>query len=1067
MIKLKCNYTENPIGIDDASPRLSWQILSDVRGVMQTAFTVGVSSTAEKAETGDFDVWTSGRQESDANAVTVDAELTEKTRYFWRVGLEYNKGGREISEVGRFETGMFGADSWQAKWIEFKRPESSYRPESYTIDFDFRIINENMGFIFAAEDEADFLMWQLNTTDKKFGGAMSFRPHRWASGAATVLDEKALDKTVIHESAYFEKHHMCIAVNGSEITTSLDGSVIDVSETEAAGFGRIGFRQNRFGSGGEVAAYSNIVIKDAGGSILFSEDFSSAVNNSFSAGTVENGELIVSNALTLQKEEESSAPMYRKDFRVEKQISYARAYVSALGIYTLEINGKRVGEDYFNPGWTAYELNQDDNNYVMYQTFDITDYLKKGDNVIGAVTGHGWYSGKLFIGGNNRYGKGSKLLCQAEIVYTDGSRDTIATDSSWLTYGCGPIVSDDFQGGEHYDAQLEVENWSLPGCDTSGWREAKESCYNGKIIAQIGPTVRQVGEFKPVSVTGYDDGTYMVDLGQNIAGFVHLSVKGNAGDTVRLRFGEMLLSDGNLYTENLRSAVATDYYTLKGDPAGEVFKPRFTFHGFRYVEVKGYPGRLTADDITGIAVSSLQEQTGSFETSDEDVNRLQSNIKWGQLDNFISVPTDCPQRDERLGYTGDGQVFVRTACYNRNVKEFFNKFMLDVITNQRSDGSIADWTPNFVTAGDGASGSFGNSGWGDAVVIIPWTMYTAYGDERVITNNYDAMKKWVARYERMGGDGYIVDTCAYGDWLSIDAPTPKNVISTGYFAYCADLLSKMAGIIGNTDDERYYRQLFGNIKAAFNAAFVGEDGSVLGNTQTSYLIALKFDLLPTDELKRKAAELLVEDIKNKNWHLSTGFLGVAYLCPVLTEMGYGEVAYRLLHQDTFPSWLYSVRNGATTIWERWNSYNGETGRFEDAGMNSFNHYSLGSVGEWFYQYCAGIQYDEKNPAYKHTVIKPLIGGGLEYIDCSYDTPYGKIISNWKLENEKLLLEVSVPANTTATVFVPSDGADGITESGRPVEQAVEIEFAGYRDGYAIFELGSGFYSFCSPYSKAE
>ena len=1054
----------------NTAPILSWKLSSDVRGVVQKDYRVGVASTAQKAAAGQFDIWDSGLQKSEEQAVTVSAKLTEKTGYYWRVTVSDNKGNQAESEVASFETGFFEDSKWEAKWIELADVKNA-APENYTIDFDFRLIKDNLGFIFAAKDSRNFLMWQINTFEKKFGGSMSFRPHIWTNGSASVISggEKVLSEELMPKEDYYKQHHMTISVAGNRIVTSVDGTVIDDRTHSAAGYGKIGFRHTTAaGDCDEQGAYDNIVVKDGSGNILFSDNFDSGINSNFDIGTVENGELKVVNATGLQKDSEASAPLYRKSFNVTKKVEKARAYASALGIYELEINGSRVGEDYFNPGWTAYTLNPSpEDNYVMYQTFDVTDYLKNGENVIGAVTGHGWYSGKLFVGGNNRYGTGSKLLCQLEITYTDGSTEIISTDKSWLTNASGPILSDDFQLGETYDARKEIEHWSDAGCDISGWSPASESSYAGRVIAQIGPTVREIARLKPVSIDKRPDGKYIVDFGQNIAGFVCIAAKGNSGDTITLRHGEMLNADGSLYTDNLRSATATDRYTLKGGAKGETYTPRFTFHGFRYAEISGYPGELTEENISAVALSSLQERTGSYETSNEMVNQLQSNIAWGQLDNFISVPTDCPQRDERLGYTGDSQVFVRTAAYNSNVKEFFNKFMLDITSNQRDTGAIADWAPNYVTSGDRMSGSFGNSGWGDAVVTIPWTMYTTYGDKTVITDNYEAMKAWVGYYESKASSGsYIINSSAYGDWLSVNASTPTNLISTGFFAYCSDLLSRMAAVIGEAEDAAYYSELFSKIKADFNKEFVSSDGHVSGNTQTGYLVALKFDLLPTKELREKAAALLVEDIKLHDWHLTTGFIGVSYLNPVLTEMGYGDVAYRLLLQETYPSWLYSVKNGATTIWERWNSYNAETGTFGDVGMNSFNHYSLGSVGEWFYQYSAGIRYDEAQPGYKHTIIKPTIGGGLDYVNASFESEYGTIESNWRYEDsDVLVMEISVPAGTTATVYVPAKTADGITESGVSAAEAEAVEFTRYADGAAVYEIGSGDYVFRSKIDR--
>ncbi|WP_394917211.1 family 78 glycoside hydrolase catalytic domain [uncultured Robinsoniella sp.] len=1068
--ELECESAVNPLGIDESTPKLSWKLNSSQRGVMQTSYRIMAATSKDNLDAGNYDVWDSTVVESDQSAEVVygGKALEPGTRYYWKVQVTDNKGNTAVStEEAYWETGLMGTP-WDAKWIELDMGAAP-SPEKYSVEMDFRIINDDAGIIFAGKDNSNFLMWQINTFEKKFKGVTSFRPHQWVKGAAACIDEFTIED-VIPAEAQKEQHHIKIEVDGNQITTFIDDTQIDQRTSDYAAYGKLGFRQTyNPGDCDEQAAYDNIVVKDGAGNIMFSDNFDSGINNNFSIGNIDSGELVVTNALGLQNDAKAAAPMYRKDFEVEKQVKKATVYASALGIYELEMNGQKVGDDFFNPGWTNYELNQDDRNYVMYQAFDVTDMMQDGTNVIGAITGHGWYSGKLFVGGKERYGKDSKLLCQLEIEYADGEKVKISSNADWVASGDGPIVSDDFQMGETYDATREMPGWSEADFNFQGsWNPVKESGYDGDIVAHMGPGVKVIKEIKPISVNEQAEGTYIFDLGQNVSGFARMNVNGDADTVVKLRFGEMLQNDGSLYTANLRSAAATDYYTLKGDPNGETWQPRFTFHGFRYIEVTGYPGVPTVDDITGVAISSLQNTTGSFTTSNEDVNQLQSNITWGQLDNFISVPTDCPQRDERLGYTGDSQVFVRTAAMNQDVQTFFEKFMMDVTTNQRADGAIADWTPNYVTPGDGLSGSFGASGWGDGVIIIPWTMYTTYGDTSIIRQSYEGMKGWIRYYQNLETKDHLVEGCGnnYGDWLSVGADTPIDLICTGYYAYSCDLFSKMAEAIGETEDAAIYRNLFEEIKEGFNKAFVDEEGHVGNGTQTSYLMALKFNLLKDDEARKKAAAYLVEDIKNKNWHLSTGFMGVAYLCPMLTEMGYADVAYRLLLQDTYPSWLYSVRAGATTIWERWNSYDYETGQFGDVGMNSFNHYSLGSVGEWFYNYVAGISYDEKNPGYKHFNLKPYPGGGLSYIDSSFESVYGNIESSWSYgDNDSFFMNVTIPANSTATVYVPAENKDQVLENGILAAESEGLTFVKMEDGKAVFEAGSGQYQFTTVLRK--
>jgi len=741
-----------------------------------------------------------------------------------------------------------------------------------------------------------------------------------------------------------------------------------------------------------------------------------------------------------------SAPMFRKDFTLaaDKTVKRARLYSSALGVYTAYINGTKVGNDKLSPGWTDYT------SYVMYQTYDITNLLSEnGNNAIGAIVGNGWYSGHVSTGaGNvNKYGVDVALLAQVEVEYTDGSFDIIATDDTWMTTSKGPYVETDNQDGESYDARLELPGWNTPDFDEAAWSSvkiAKKSTMNTKVypekikkISQIGPTVKVTQELPVVTMTQPSKGKYILDFGQNMSGIIRLKVIGEAGTKVKMRFGEMLYDErakslsGTLYTENLRTAKATDYYTLKGDANGEIYEPEFTYHGFRYVEITGYPGELDPNDVTALVIGSDITKTGSYNTSNEMINKLYSNIDWGQRGNFLSIPTDCPQRDERLGWTGDAQVFVRTASYNRDVNQFFKKYMLDVATAQRTSGAVYDIAP-----AQGHNVGEGNAAWADVAVIAPWTMYQMYGDVQNIYDNYDMMVKWVNYCDKNYGGStsnkYIVPNCAYGDWLSMGETTPNNVVATAYFAYSSDLLSKMSRAIGKEADAVKYETLFENIRTAFNKAFVNQTtGVIKGNSQTAYLLALKMNLLPTDDLKKKAGELLVGRIKANKDHLTTGFVGVSYLCPILSDMGYSDLAYQLLLTDTFPSWLYSVKNGATTVWERWNSFTKETNNqkfgFGDVGMNSFNHYAYGSIGEWMYRYSAGIEVDQNNPGFKNIILQPTPGGSLTFVNSSVASQYGEIQSNWTFDNDtkSFNLNVKIPANSTATLYLPTSDENSI------------------------------------------
>jgi alpha-L-rhamnosidase len=699
----------------------------------------------------------------------------------------------------------------------------------------------------------------------------------------------------------------------------------------------------------------------------------------------------------------------RKEFSVSKTIQSAAVHVSALGLYELHLNNQRVSDAYFTPGWTDY------NKRVQYQTYDVTNLLKDGNNAIGAVVGTGWYSGHVGMLGTCAYGEQPYVLAQLNITYTDGSVDHFVTDNTWKVT-TGPILYSDIIKGEYYDARLEMEDWSLSGFDDTTWKQVViNETYDGEVVSQLDPPVRVTKTMTPIEVSKSPNGSTIFDMGQNMIGWATLTVSGEKGTKITLRYAEMIESDGSLYTENLRRAHPVEYYILSGKDV-EHYEPHFTYHGFRYVEVICENSEsIPSISIEGKVVHSDTPETGYFETSNEMINQLYRNITWGQRGNFLSIPTDCPQRDERLGWTGDAQIFIRTASFNMDVSKFFTKYIDDMVDAQLGSGAFTDVVP------DGGWIDFkkrkydkgepilrdvihplehwltdGNPGWGDAGVIIPWTMYLVYGDKTVLSKHYEAMNRWID-YLVSNSEGYLrPNDTVYGDWLSIGADTPKEVLSTAYFAHSVKLMKKIAHALDKQEDENKYYQLFSNIKDAFNKAFVAPDGKIKGNTQTVYVLALNMGLV-SGEQKHLAAHHLVENIKRNDGHLSTGFLGVGYLLPVLSENGYTNIAYGLLNKDTFPSWLYSVKHGATTIWERWDGWTDHKG-FQSAQMNSFNHYSLGSVGEWMYRYVAGIDVESDNPGYKKIKIQPRPGGGLTYVKGEYHSIHGKIKSEWKIEN---------------------------------------------------------------------
>ena len=746
-----------------------------------------------------------------------------------------------------------------------------------------------------------------------------------------------------------------------------------------------------------------------------------------------------------QELSEGQSPYLRKYFALSGKVKRARLYSTALGLYEVYINSKRVSNDVFAPGWTEYKKK------VQYQTYDVTNILKSGGNAIGIVLGDGWYCGHVGAAGRNLYGSTPKALCQLLVEYENGTSQIICTDSTWKTH-TGPIVESDMLMGETYDARLEIGNWCENSFNDSQWQQVTvANDVNISLDAQRGPSVRRTGYLKAKSVSEPKNGVYVFDLGQNMVGWARLKVKGAPGTEVVLHFAEVLSPDGTAFTKNYRSAKCTDKYILKGGTE-EVYEPHFTYRGFRYVEVSGYPGKPSADVVTGVVVNSDMPVTGKFECSNAMVNQLHSNIAWGERGNYLSVPTDCPQRDERLGWTGDAQVFVRTAAFNMDVQSFYNKWLLDLDQDaQLSNGVFPKVAPNIKGPVEGIAA------WGDAGVICPWTIYLCYGDKRVISDNYAAMQKWIDYCEQNSKD-LLRPNSGYGDWVSYNANTPKDVIATAYFAYSTHLLAKMAAAIGKYDDSRKYNNLFGEIKSAFNSAYVSPDAKIKGETQTCYALALYFDLLPQDK-RALAAQHLVDDIAARDWHLSTGFVGTGYLLPALSSCSMDDAAYKLILQDTLPSWGYQIKRGATTMWELWDGIK-ESGSISWQ-MNSFNHYAFGSVGEWIHGNIAGINPDPDKPGYKHIIIRPKAGGGLSYSKASLYSGFGNIACNWRIAQGKHLLHVTIPANTTATVYIPASNPSHVTEGGKPIYKAKCVKFVGMSSGSAVYEVGSGDYDFVS------
>ncbi len=771
----------------------------------------------------------------------------------------------------------------------------------------------------------------------------------------------------------------------------------------------------------------------------------------------------------------SNDALVRRSFRLRSAIKRARVYATARGLYQLFVNGQRAADWELTPGWTSYHKR------LQYQIYDVTTQLHPGDNAIGAMLGEGWYSGVIgFPGQSHYYGARSGFLMQLEVTYLDGTTERIATDGGWRS-GASPVTMSGIYAGESYDARLEQPGWDQPHFDDRSWLPVQTTAgTTAALIAQQGPPVRKLATITPQKVFRTPSGKTVVDMGQNMVGWVRLSVKGRAGTVVTLHHAEVLDQKGELYTDNLRSADATDQYVLRGNGT-EVYEPRFTFHGFRYVAVEGYPGELAPESIAGIVVHSDVGEAGQFASSNPLLNQLQHNIVWGQRGNFIDVPTDCPQRDERLGWTGDAQVFAPTAAFNADVENFFEKWLQDLAADQFADGSVPFVVPDVLrqmdtaglkgnpdyVGGDRKIPAGGAAGWADAAVTIPWAMYVAYGDSRILERQYESMSRWVDYERRRAGSGLIwKGDFQFGDWLDFGSAsrnrfgaTSTNLIATAYFAHSVDLLSQTASVLGRRDDAERYAKLFADICAAFQRAFVSADGVVGKGSQTAHVLALQFHLLRNDQ-RVAAAEHLAEEVRREG-HLTTGFLGTPGLLFALSDNDHLEEAFQLLNRKEYPSWLYPLGHGATTIWERWDGIEPD-GSFETATMNSFNHYAYGAVGEWLYRVIAGISPDPTAPGYRHVFIQPRVGGGLAHVEASHTGPLGTVRSGWRVTGGKLTLDVEIPPNSTATVRLPHCHLADVTEGGASLAKTQGVMATQQADRDVLVEIGSGRFEFeCS------
>ncbi len=1026
--ELTCEHEQNPLGLGAATPRLSWKIQSGRDGEVQTAYQIRAARSESALASGRNVVWDSGKLPSDQSVLVPWAgpALKSRDRIFWQVRIWGAAGvPSPWSQTASFELGLLHPDNeWKAKWITADLPRYDVMAPTLA---DASWINDGSAATQAAAIRFAFELPANAVVRRAFVDAAG-------DGLLTIyLNDRANRQGSSSRTAPLHADVTGQCAPGKNLIAIGSAAVRGAVRRDGNAAGR-----------NAIAARVLIELQD-GRKLAFNTDAhwkaAAAPSGNWFETAFDDSGWRVATVLGRYAEQPSRycdntigpGRYLRKNFTTSRAISSARLYATALGVYEASINGQPLGDARLDPGWTDYAKR------VMVQTFDVTAALRRGDNTLGVVLSDGWYAGRVGWMGVAQYGPRPSFAGQLEITYNDGSRDTIVTDESWKA-GDGEIVGSDMQWGEIVDAR-KTSGWNQPSFDDSKWSPVVVEEHRLALDPQRGPRVRARMELTPKKITRRGD-AWLVDLGQNFVGHVRLSARGPAGTTITVRHAEMLdaaATNSSLYTENLRPALSLDTFILKGG-ARETFEPQFTFHGFRYVEVAGYPGELTAGDIRGVVVGSDTPETGTWESSDANLNRLYENIVWSQRGNFLSVPTDCPQRDERMGWMGDAQVFAPTAARNADVAGFFTKWLLDVNDAQGPRGE-------FPTVAPRANQNNSWPVWGDAGVIIPWAMYLAYGDKAFLADNYEHMARWVD-YCRQTSANLILNG-GVGDHLA-PRPTPTSIVDTAYFANSVRIVSLSAVILGKGEEAMRYEKLFQDIKAAFNTNFVGADGSItapggfgfrgrgaaaastnsarIGNTQTAFLLALRFDLLP-ENLKAEAARRLAESVET-NGHLTTGFVGVGQICPGLTRIGRSDLAWQLVFNDTYPSWLFSVKNGATTIWERWDGWTPERG-FQDPAMNSFNHYSFGSIGEWLFSGAAGINSDPISPGYKHFFLRPQFTPRLSFVKATQETQYGLILSHWHVEKDQMVYDIHVPPNTTAQVTLPVASRD-VRMDGKPL-----------------------------------
>ncbi len=1036
-------YRKNPKGIGRVAPRFSWQLNDSVRGAKQTAYQILVADSKKAIKNCEGNVWNSQKMNSNQSVHVAyrGNELEPGKTYFWKVRT-WDADGKpsSYSKAATFGTALESPKGWKANWITSKAQKKSDKK-------DIELERGN---------------WIWFPSEKRLNSPVFFRKE------IDFNVEKQIEKVIINASA---DNMFTLYFNGEKVGEGNDWQRLhSFNVTESVKENKNLIAAKAVHTQPEHCGFIcdiTIFFEDGSYKQYFSDNTWKTMNYKktgwekpgFNEAGMQQAEIVAeygdgywADVFKTLLSDPPASFLLRNEFIITKNIRSAKVYVSGLGSYVLRCNGQKVGNDLLTPGWTDYHTK------VQYQIYDITPLLKIGKNAFGAILGNVWWSSGLGWSGGKTYSNGPlRFILQAHINYDDGTTDTLTTNREWKT-GESPVVENRLYDGEKYDARLEQEGWDQPDFSDKNWEPAVYvNTDEIKLVSQQCETIRIRETLKARSIDKPADGIYVFDYGQNMAGRTRLKVNGPAGTKITLKFAELLHHDGTVALENLRSAKATDTYTLKGDSTEE-WAPAFTYHGFRYVEVHGLPHEPDSSTLIAEFFNTAVAETGSFDCSNKVMDSFQKNIKWGALSNFMSVPTDCPQRDERLGWMGDAQIFTPTACYNFQMAGFLTKWQRDILDCQHPTGYVYDVNPQIVVTGPA------KPGWGDAVVIVPWVVYQFYGDTAILKESYDGMKAWV-EYMNSKSKDYIYEWGdeewgGYGDWVAVEK-TPSKPIGCAYFYYSSKLLGKIAEILGKNADATQYSELADHIADAYQKKYFDTDSmNYEGSTQTANLLPLAFGITP-DSLKNVVVNNIVEDVKEHDNHLTTGFLGTAYLLPILSQYGFHDLAYEVATQTTYPSWGYMLENGATTIWELWNS-----DKEPPEKMNSRNHFAYGSVGEWYYGYIAGIMPDVAHPGFKKSIIAPRPVSDLQTAKAKLNTCYGMLSCKWENNENGLIMNVIIPANTSAKIIFPMvNNARTITESStelyhdKPIVDNETFTFVSKGEKTVEYEIGAGNYQF--------